>query len=1129
MKTKNIKYLFIAVCVLFSTAAMAQGTRISGTVSDLEGPIMMCNVVEIDANNRIVSNAQTDINGNFSMEIVNTKNKLQVSYVGYKKKTLPIGDKTTFNIMLEDETTIAEVVIKAKPKYRQGGLVIPENEVSAAKQTFNMSEVEGLSFTSADEALQGQIAGLDIVANSGNLGAGTSMRLRGVSSITTTSEPLIVVDGNIFDDERAENFDWTSATDETYAALLSVNPSDIDAITVLKDAAATAIWGSRGANGVISITTKRGSRGATKVDYSLRVQASWQPKGYNLLNGDEYTMMLKEMYFNPEQKPSVTDKINEINYNRSWAEFENWNNNTDWVKEVTQVGWNQQHYLTISGGGEKANFRISAGYDHSTGSIIRQKLDRFTTKLALDYFVSDRIVFRTTFPLAYTYNNKNYKDLLGIAQKLAPNMSIYRQNADGTDTDEFYIMLPSGVRNDGSSVAGTSSLELNAIRNLGNPVAIANLAWKREKVYRMSPEFKIDYYLLGKDEEKTRLDYTGLIYMNINFNSNQEHYPGQLLTDKSVWGNNDYNRVQNYDSNSLSFTTRHWLTFTPRFRNKDWYTTFLGQWEMNMGNSNNQTTAVSNVPTGIEVPSVDGKRLAPSSGNGEWRSMSMTFQSHMSYKSRYVLGFSYRADGRTGLEDARKWSYSPSVSARWNAGDEPFLKWARPGMSALAFRFGWGIVGNLPRTDLQFASYITSGNYGIYDMDAISYLEALQLNRLQVERTMEYNIGGNFGFFNDLITGDFNYYFRRTRDMLMGGIRIPSTTGFSQLGQANVGEMTNKGWELNVNANRFLKIGKFEMSANFNIAQNLNEIVEMEESVLEANNPEWNASERGTYLKRIQVGNPLGSIYGLRFKGVYQYSYDYLINLKNSYGWNGDQFRDYINNEFLATGKTAPIAIDGDGHVLMDSHGNPIRLVYNYRDGSPTYKFRGGDAIYEDINNDGQINSLDIVYLGNSNPKINGGFGFSFFYDNWTLKTHFTYRFGHKVINTARMNLEEMYNAYNQSSAVNWRWRKNGDVTTIPRALFNSGYNWQGSDRYVEDASFVRFTYVQLSYRFKKKFVQSLGLRNLQLSLAGQNILTFSKYSGIDPERSPGAWGLAYDNSQTPRSKQITMNINVGF
>lgn len=1123
MKTKNIKYLIVAVCAFFSTAAMAQGTRISGTVSDLEGPIMMCNVVEIDANNRIVSNAQTDINGNFSMEIVNTKNKLQVSYVGYKKKTLPIGDKTTFNIMLEDETTITEVVIKAKPKYRQGGLVIPENEVSSAKQTFNMSEVEGLSFTSADEALQGKIAGLDIVANSGNLGSGTSMRLRGVTSINGSSEPLIVVDGNIFDNPD-ESFDFASANEETYAALLSVNPSDIEKIDVLKDAAATAIWGSRGANGVISITTKRGSRGATHVDYSLRVQANWQPKGYNLLNGDEYTMMLKEMYYNPQQSASATDDINEINYNPSWAEYENWNNNTDWVKAVQQVGWSQYHYLTISGGGEKANFRISAGYDHQKGTIIRQTLDRFSTKLALDYFVSDRIVFRTTFPLTYTYNNKNYSGILGIAQKMAPNMSIYRQNADGTDTDEYYIMLPSG---NSRTQPNRSSSQLSSIRGLGNPVAIADLAWVHDKTYRISPEFKLDYYLLGKDEDKTRLDYSGLVYMDIFSESQPKFYPGSLSTDG--WANDNYNRRETYDYNSQAITTRHTLTFTPHFRNKDWYLTMLGRWEMSIGQNNSQTTGVVNVPNGIEAPSVDGKHKPMSTGNGEWRSMSASFQHHMSYKSRYVLGFSLRADGTTKFGDSRKWGYFPSVSLRWNLIDEPFLKWAKPTVSMLSFRPSWGIVGRQPGGEyLQYARYASSGTYGISG-DAITYLEGLQLNRLQWERTMQYNIGGDFGFFNDLITGDFNYYFKRTRNLLMSGVRIPSTTGFGTLAWTNVGEMTNQGWELNINANRFLKIGKFEVSANFNIAQNRNEIVEMDQSVLESINSEWDAGSRGQYLNRIQTGNPLGSIYGLRYQGVYQYSYDYLLNMKNSHGWDGEQFRDYINNDFLASGKTAPIAIGADGRVLMDSHGNPIQQVYNFKDGTPLYKFQGGDAIYEDVNNDGQINSLDIVYLGNSNPKISGGFGFSFFYDNWTLKTSFTYRLGHKVVNNARMNLEKMFDAYNQSSAVNWRWRKNGDVTTMPRAMFNSGYNFLGSDRYVEDASFIRMSYVQLSYRFKKKTLQALGLRNLAISLSGQNLLVFTKYSGTDPEHGAGAWGIATDGSQTPRSKSITMNINVGF
>ena len=493
---------------MFAISAHAQQLRISGTVNDAMGPIMMCNVVEIDNNNRIVSNAQTDFNGNFSMTVKNAKNKLRISYVGYKTQTLAIGTRTKFNVTLQDATQIKEVTITAKRKFNQGGLAIPEKEVSVAAQTFNMSEVEGLAFTSADEALQGQIAGLDIISNSGNLGAGTTMRLRGVTSINGNSNPLIVVDDNIFDNPD-ENFDFQNANEETYASLLSVNPSDIEDIQVLKDAAATAIWGSRGANGVISIRTKRGARGAVRVDYSLRVQASWQPKGYNLLNGDDYTMMLKEMYYNPQQSSSATTNINEINYNRSWAEFENWNNNTDWVDEVTQTSWSQYHYVTISGGGEKANFRVSAGYDHQNGTIIKQTLDRFTTKLALDYFVSDRIKFSTTFPLTYTANNRNYDDnILGRAQKIAPNMSVYRQNADGSNTDEYYAMLPLGANNDiGSYVAGTSSLQLSKIRDLGNPVAIANLAWRKEKTYRISPEFKLDYDLLSKDDQHTRLKY----------------------------------------------------------------------------------------------------------------------------------------------------------------------------------------------------------------------------------------------------------------------------------------------------------------------------------------------------------------------------------------------------------------------------------------------------------------------------------------------------------------------------------------------------------------------------------------------------------------------------------------------
>ena len=1131
MKTNKIKYLLLAAFAMVSAFASAQGIRISGTVMAPDGPVMMCNVTERDANNRIVSASQTDINGNFSMEIKSTANKLQVSYIGYKTKTVPIGDKTVFDIEMEDQQTLKEVVVVAKKRFNHGGLAIPANEVSVASQTFDMSNVEGLAFTSADEALQGQIAGLDIVANSGNLGAGTSMRLRGVTSINGSAEPLIVVDDNIFDNPDA-TFDFQNANEETYASLLSINPQDIADIQVLKDAAATAIWGSRGANGVIQIRTKRGARGATRIDYSLRVQASWQPKGYNLLNGDDYTMMLKEMYYNPSQSASSTTNINEINYNKSWAEYENWNNNTDWVDAVTQTGWSQYHYLTIAGGGEKANFRISAGYDHQNGTIIKQSLDRFSTKLALDYFVSDRITFRVTFPLTYTSNNRNFDDnILGRAQKVSPNMGIYRQNADGSNTNEYYTMLPTGGSGAGSTAPNTSSKELESIRNLGNPVAIANLAWRHEKTYRISPEFKLDYKLLGTDDDKTKLDYTGMVYMDIYASSTPKFWPGSLFT--NTWTDSNYNRNENNEYNSLGFTTRHTLTFTPAFKNKDWYATMFGRWEMTTGNNNSQYQLRINTPNDVNSTSVDGGDLkSMSTGNGQWRSMSALFNGHFSYKSRYSLGVSVRADGTTKFGDTKKWGYFPGVSARWNISDEKFMKWANKWLSMLSFRPSWGIVGNQPGSEyLQYARYATGATYGqVGNNDGTTYLEALQLNNLKWEKTTQTNLGGDFGFFNGLITGDFNYYYKKTRDLLMSNVRIPSTTGFSTLAWTNVGDMENKGWELNIEANKFINIGKFSMSANFNISQNFNKILAMDESVLESINSDWDAAKRGSYLNRIQIGNPLGSIYGLRFKGVYQYTYEYLINMKERNNWSGEDLRNYINNEFLPSGKTAPIAIDNEGKVLMSSTGEPVRQVYNFKDGSSTYKFQGGDAIYEDINNDGQINSLDIVYLGNSNPKVSGGFGFNFFWgSNWSLKTSFSYRAGVKVVNSAKMGLEQMFNAYNQSSAVNWRWRKNGDVTNIPRAMFDTGYNFLGSDRYVEDASFVRMSYIQLVYNFDKKLLKALGMRRLQLSISGQNLFCWSKYSGTDPEHSAGAWGIAYDNSQTPRSKSVTMNINVGF
>lgn len=1123
----NIRTYITVGALCSAMAASAQEQRISGVVNDDMGPVIGCNVVEKDANNRNVNATITDVNGNFSMTIKNPKNKLVVTFVGCKPYSTTIGARTSFDITLKSETALKEVTVVAKSRFKGNGLSIPKNEVSVATQTMDMINVEGLSFTSADEALQGQIAGLDIVANSGNLGAGTTMRMRGVTTINGSSEPLIVVDGNIMDVPDAKDVDFSTATEETYSSLLSINVNDIESIDVMKDAAATAIWGSRGANGVISIKTKRGARGKIRVDYSYSLQGTWQPKGYNLLTGDEYTMLMKEELYNPTQNPSATTNINELNYNKSWAEYNNWNDNTDWVKAVSKTGWNQSHYLTINGGGEKASFRVSAGYDHQTGTIIKQVLDRFSTRLALDYYVSDRIKFSTTFPLTYTKNQRNYgNNILSKALSMAPNMSIYREDANGNDTNEYYIMLPQGD----SSKSGYSSEQLKSVRAIGNPVAIANLAYDNESTYRISPEFKLSYYLLGTDDSKSRLDYEGSVYLDVYSKSTPSYYPGTLNTDG--WNSNNYNLYNMYDYNSLAFTTRHQLIFTPHFRNKDIYLTMLGRWEMTSGSSYDQTVAEKKLPEGVSSPTLDADISNMYTSNGEWRGMSVAYSTHMSYKDgRYSFDFTVRGDGTTKFGSKNKWGYFPGVSARWNISEEPWMKWSRKVISMLSFRPSWGVNGRQPGKEyLQYSKYASGGVYGNgTNTLPVTVVDGLQLNNLKWERTTSWNMGGNIGLFNDMIEADFNYYFKKTNDLLNENVSISSQTGYTSISWQNIGAMQNRGWELNIQGKKIVKAGKFSMDASFNISQNFNKITEMDQTVLDGINEDWTADSRGKYFKRVQIGNALGSIFGLRYKGVYQYNYDYLTNLRKEKGWSNQQLVDYINNDFLPSGKTAPIALNKDGKVITGYDGSPLRMTYNSKDGGQTYRFDGGDVIYEDVNHDGTINALDMVYLGNSNPKFSGGFGFTFHYDNWSLRTNFVYRTGFKVVNFARMGLEKMYDTTNQSSAVNWRWRKNGDITEIPRALYDTGYNWLGSDRYVEDASFLRFSYISLTYNVPRRILSKIGLNRLRFDLNAQNILVFSHYSGTDPEHANNGWNFASDNSQTPRSKSVTLRVNIGI
>lgn len=1113
---RRYRMLLMACMLLLCSSAVAQVTSVHGTVNDEFGPLIGAAICEVDGNGRIIEAVITDFQGNFSMKVKNPKDKLRISFVGCKTQIFDF-DRTTYDIKMVSETQLQEVVVKTSRKVNgnnTNSLPIPVREVTYVYQGISAKEFDGLGVNTIDEALQGRIAGLDIVGNSGNLGAGSTMRLRGSGSLSTLTDanPLIVVDGNVREVDLS-SFDPASASDEKFAELLNINVDDIADIRVLKDASATAVYGSQGGNGVIELVTKRGTKGKPTVTYTMKMTGTYQPKGMNLLSGDDYTMLLKEAYFNPAQNDAASN-IPEISYLplSSFSEANQYNDNTDWRDAVTQWGLRQNHYLSLRGGGEKAQFSISAGYDHETGSVIAQKLERFSTRVNLDYNVSQRIRVSTNFSLIRTKNYQNSDNLLEIAQKKMPNMSIYEEDIYGNDIPgKYYNMIQSGPH------IGSSVFEKDQ-RTYVNPVASAYLAKNVSSRFDINPELIINYELLGMDNGHHRLTWNGRVYTNVFNNYTDKFYPSELVT--TEWSSG-HNTSYVYSSKSVSFTTKHSLTFTPAFKNSDHSAMFLGRFELTSGTSSWQSTNGSGLPSGgIESPNAGGLVTGLGSSFSEWRSLFFTFLAHYAYKEgRYSADVSLRADGTTKFGPDKRWGYFPSVSLRWNIIDEPFMENVRSWLSMLSIRPSWGLVGNAPNQNYLYTSkYVTGPTY--LDMTSIVPYN-LRLSNLQWETNSSYNLGFDLAFLDDRMKVVFEVFSSTRSNMLMGNFKIPSNSGYSSLAYYNTGKLRNTGWEFHINTTRLVKVGDFTMDMNVNFSNNRSRLLEMDPTVLESMNSTFRHENR-EILTRVQLDNPLNAIYGFRSKGVYMYQYETIKAMEPAQ-----------QQAFIDAGNTAPIALTANGKIIRDDKGDPIQMMFNYNnDGTgKNYKFKGGDAIYEDINNDGQINALDIVYLGSSLPKLLGGFGFNFSYGAWRLSTQFTYRIGVDIINLARLDAEAMSTNNNQSQAVNYRWRKEGDVTTIPRAMYgaDSNFNTLISDRFVEDGSYLRMSYVQLSYVLRKKQLKSLGLNRISFHLSANNPLILTKYTGVDPDISAHGYSPAIDYGQTPRARSYTFSLGIEF
>lgn len=1066
--------LFIFL-LLASELKAQQKVPVSGKViSSTDGePLIGATVAERDKDNRIISGVATDINGNYSIKVTNPNNTLSFSYIGFKQKIEIPKNRNKINISLdEDVVKIEQFEISASRKVNTGEFDIDKTRIAAAIQTLKTKDISDVQASSIVDQMQGRLSGVDIVANSGEPGAGMSIRIRGTSSLSASSQPLIVINGVPFETKIDNTFDFGTADEQGYASLIGVAPEDIEEISVLKDAAATAQYGSRAANGVLLISTKRGAHGKAVFNYSFKGTVGYQPNGFSMLNGDQYATLIKEELLQITSTIVGSVSNPQIEYNPNYVDFNLYNQNTNWLEEITRLGIINEHNFSVSGGGEKATYRISSGLKKEIGTTVGTGSGLFTTRAILDYFISDKI--RISSELSYSHGtvDRSYGGIRGLALIKMPNMSIWELDNKTNSTGVYYTPV-------------------NAFQGAGdkyyNPVAMANLAVNRITNNRISPVFRINYRPL------TNLTYDAVVSFDANNDKTLSFVPEEAIGVN--WTNSLANKASISDAEFYVLHTENKIAWNPKIGEK--HSLYLGgKFETYEKTSLGYNSSTSNTPSGLlQTPIVEsrieGSGNSLSSSYSEARTLAANLMFNYQFLDRYILSGGIRTEGNSKFGSNFRYGSFPYVAAKWILSNEVFMK-SLKFIDELSIRGSYGQNGNSP--DFNYGSYSVYSSYAYNYIDIRpAYPSNIELVNLKWETVIQENLGFNLTMFDYRVNADVEFYKKQTKDMLSQNTAIPTTSGFSTLPYLNLGDIDNQGFEVSVMTN-IIKKSDFKLDFNFNIARNVNVIRRITGAMDVEDGDPLQTGPNG-YLKRIQENNPIGSFYGYKYLGVYSRKDDLY-------------------------------AKDENGEIIYDINGIPKVMRFNN-----SSNFESGDAQYEDINHDGNINRLDVVYLGNANPLLYGGFGPTLVFHNFQFIAFFNFRYHQKVINLARMDTESMTNYDNQNTSVLRRWRYEGQVTDVPRAKFNSSVNTLGSDRFMEDASFVRMKYLTLKYTAPKKFSQKLAMKSLAIYFSGQNFYTLTNYKGSDPETgSSDNWkSLGYDTNKTPRSIQYTLGINASF
>ena len=1043
--------LFLLLTSNFITAQV----KVSGTVSDEKGLSIPGANISIVGQRSSVS---TDFDGKYTIDAP-ANATLEFSFIGFNTVRIAVNGKTTVNAVLKSGAEeLKDIVVIGYGTQKR-------KDINSAISSISSKDIENIKVASFDQMMQGKAAGVVVSNNSGEPGSNVSVKIRGASSLTGTNEPLYVIDGvPISGDARnsstsgrnaAGNSNFSNSGNITYSPLAMLNPNDIESIDILKDASATAIYGSRGANGVVIVTTKSGKKGTGKLTYEHSYSFSNLPKKLPSMNLQQYATHQNALanVYDPTQLRS------------EFAHPELLGKGTDWQDAIYETGIMTSNQLSFSGGKDGVNYYLSGGVLNQDGIVIESGFKRYNFRANIDAQV-----------------NKFIKVGLNVSGALTDEKLTLNGQFNGVVATSLTATPDVPVQELSGSFSGPVGNQSSFV----NPVATSLLGSNTlvRKNYSGNFYTQIDI-VKGLNY---RFEAGGYMYDNLSQNFNPMYSLGNAVK--------DYATLDYSPSSGNSWNLKNMLTYRNTIGKHNF--TVLAVQESNRahweGYNINATGFKDN----------DHKLLADSDLSQAKTQQpyqgSQTLSSYLGrvvydYAGKYGVSAAVRADGSSKFIVGNKWGVFSSVGGSWKLSNETFMEDTKKYIDNIKFRFGWGQTGNN-----QIGNNLYDSNlHAVTSSMGNSYLPSNTPNSaLKWETQEQTNLGLDFTLFDSKLTASVDVYNKVSKNFLYslplpnflsgggdyeGGINPPNV---------NLGSMRNKGIEVALGySHNFSQ--NFSWNTSLNLSKYVNEVTDMAglNIVKTMNTLAYNT----VTVSRTVQGLPIGSFYGYQSEGIYRTDDDLL-----AYGHNN--------------GGTTNVPLKNGTNSLLP-------------------EFKKGDVIYKDQNNDGIIDSKDLVSIGNPNPKLTYGFTNNFKYKNVDLSIFLQGTTGNKL-----MNLTKASGTMNSNLGVNYLseaadfYSADNLNGAYPTPSKYDNINNAVSSRFIEDGSYLRIQNVTIGYSLPSDLISKIKLSRLRFYATVQNLYTFTKYTGYDPEvgsYNQDALLSGVDNGRYPTPRQISLGLNVEF